>query len=214
MNKQFIAVLVLVVAALFGVFALASKSTDKSGSPSVTVEPSNHTVGTGNKNVTLVEYGDFECPACKQYFPLVQQVKKDYGDEITFQFRHFPLVQIHPNAFLAARAAEAAGMQGKFFEMHDLLYENQDSWKAAGSVTTVFEGYAEQLGLDLEKFKADVISEQVNATINADIKAGQAIGANSTPTFAINGQKIENPTTLEEFKKVIDDAIASPNQNQ
>lgn len=213
MNKQFIAVLVVVVAALFGIFALASKSSDNNG-PAVTGEPSNHVVGEGKKNVTLTEYGDFECPACKQYYPLVQQVKQDYGDDITFQFRHFPLVQIHPNAFLAARAAEAAGLQGKFFEMHDLLYENQDSWKSAPNVNAVFEGYAQQLGLDVAKFKTDAASEQANATINADIKAGQAIGANSTPTFVLNGQKIENPTTPEDFKKVIDEAIAAANQNQ
>jgi protein-disulfide isomerase len=211
MNKQFIAVLLVVVAALVGVFALTdNKQTGNGGdNTSTQAKVSEHTVGAGNKKVTLTEYGDFQCPACKQYFPLVKQVKSTYGDDIKFQFRHFPLTSIHPNAFIGSRAAEAAGKQGKFFEMHDLLYENQDSWSRATDPTTVLNTYAEQLKLNMDQFKKDMTSAEVAAVINADLKEGQTLGANSTPTFVINGRRIEeNPRSFEEFKKLIDDEIA------
>lgn len=213
MNKQFVAVVILVIAALGGLFMLASKSSDnQSSSGGSGSQTSNHTVGAANKGVTIVEYGDFQCPACKSYYPIIKSIKEQYGDDIKFQFRHFPLVQIHPNAFIASRAAEAAGKQGKFFEMHDLLYENQDSWSSATSPSTIFEGYAEQLGLNLDQFKSDVASEEIASIINADVKAGQSLGANSTPTFVINDKKVDPlPKSADEFKALIDEAIKNAN---
>ena len=113
MNKQFIAILAVVILGLFGVLMLTRKEDPKTASSSQSSQSqgSNHTVGAGKKKVTLVEFGDFQCPACKSYFPIVQEIKKTYGDDITFQFRHYPLVQIHPNATISARAAEAAGQR-------------------------------------------------------------------------------------------------------
>ena len=212
MSKQFIAVIAVVIIGLFGVFSLAKNSSDngsnQSDSPS-SGQLSEHKRGAGKKGVTLIEYGDFQCPACKSFYPIVSQVEKAYGDDITFQFRHFPLNQLHPHAFEASRAAEAAGKQGKFFEMYDLLYKNQDSWAQVSSASSIFENYARQLGLNLDQFKADVASEEVAATINADIKAGQEAGATGTPTFVLNGKKLDpNPQSLEEFKQAIDNVIA------
>lgn len=209
MNKQFAVVIIVIIAALVGIFSMTKNKDGQTGGQNSNgqTQPSEHKVGKGTKGVTLIEYGDFECPACKSYYPFVKQIKQEYGDEITFQFRHFPLTQIHPNAFVASRAAEAAGKQGKFFEMHDVLYENQDAWKVDPNPSGLFEGYAMQLGLDVEQFKNDVKSAETNAVINADLKAGQALGANSTPTFVINGKKVEeNPRSVEEFKKLIDAA--------
>lgn len=207
MNKQFAAVLVIVIGLLVGVFILTKDKSPDSGGNS-TGQISNHSVGAGTAGVTLTEYGDFQCPACKQYFPIVQEIKKAYGDKITFTFRHLPLIQIHPNAFIAARAAEAAGKQNKFFEMHDLLYLNQENWASLPGPAGAFEQYAQQLGLNVEQFKTDMASEEVNATINADLKEAQSIGATSTPTFVLNGKKIEqNPGSIAEFKKLIDEAI-------
>lgn len=210
MNKQFALVVTAVILGLVGIFALTGdkKTADNQNGQTSSTVASNHTVGAGNKKVTLTEYGDFECPACKQYFPLVQAVKEQYKDDITFQFRHFPLTQIHKNAMLGSRAAEAAGKQNKFFEMHDFLYQNQDDWAKSPSPNTILETIATQLGLNLDQFKSDMMSAETAAIINADIKAGQALGANSTPTFVLNGRKIENPKTLEDFKKVIDEEIA------
>ncbi len=211
MDKQFLLVLGVIIAALVGVFAFTKEKAATPGTDTAqnSSQVGSRTVGEGTGGVTLVEYGDFECPACKSYYPIIQEIKKSYGDQIKFQFRHFPLVQIHQNAMLGSRAAEAANNQGKFFEMHDLLYENQDTWSKTTSPNSVLETFAKQLNLDVEKFKADMSSEATLKTINADIKTGQALGANSTPTFVINGKKIDkNPQSLEDFKKLIDEALA------
>jgi protein-disulfide isomerase len=207
-SKQFIIVIVVVILGLFGVFSLTKKSSDEQSNPAASAQTSEHKIGAGKKGVTLIEYGDLQCSACKAYYPLIKEVEKAYGDDITFQFMHFPLNQIHQHAYVAARAAEAAGLQGKFFEMHDLMYENQESWAQAQDASTIFEGFARQLGLDIEKYKTDLASDQVAAVINADLKAGQAIGANSTPTFVLNGNKIQSPRDIDGFKQLIDAEIA------
>jgi len=214
MSKQFLAILAVIVVIFVGVFAFTRPKSDAPGNNGngSSSQTSNHTVGAGNKKVTLVEYGDFQCPACKSFYPVVKQVKETYGDDIKFQFMHFPLTQIHPNAMASGRAAEAAGKQGKFFEMHDLLYENQDQWSQSTNPTPIFESFASQLDLNMDQFKSDMMSAQVLAVINADQKSGQALGANSTPTFVINGKKLDkNPASLDEFKKLIDDEIAKQN---
>lgn len=202
---------VIIIALVVGFVGLFWFTKDKADAPtnggSGTAQASSHTYGNTDSEVVLIEYGDFECPACAQYFPLVSQIKEKYKDDITFQFRHFPLVQIHRNAMASHRAAEAAAMQGKFWEMHDLLYQQQDAWKNESNPARTFEGYAQSIGLDVEKFKTDVASAAANDAINADIKEGQNAGANSTPTFVLNGKKIDNPTTLEEFEKLIEDAL-------
>lgn len=210
MNKQFIAIILVVVVGLFGVlmFTRDDKKNEGSGAET-TAQATNHTLGQGTKNITLIEYGDFQCPACKAFYPIVKQIKADYGDEIKFQFRHYPLVQIHPNAFMSSRAAEAAGLQGKFFEMHDLLYENQEAWANTTDPTDTFVSFAGQIGLNADKFRSDLTSKAVADSINADTKAAQDAGANSTPTFVLNGKKIDqNPQNLEDFKKLIDEEIA------
>jgi protein-disulfide isomerase len=206
LSKEFIAVVIVVVVGLFGLFTVTKK--DNTGTTASNASPTSHTVGAGTEGVTLIEYGDLQCPACGAFYPIVKQVKEEFGDKITFQFRHFPLNQIHPHAYQAARAAEAAGNQGKFFEMHDILYENQDSWSGLSDVTSVFEGYAQQIGLNVDQYRADVLSAEVGAAIDADIREGQNIGANSTPTFVINGQEVEqNPQSFNEFKELINSKI-------
>lgn len=210
MNRFTITVIALIVA-LAGVFWFAKRDTadgpNQDGSSAV--EPTNHTQGEGEKGVTLVEYGDFECPACGQYYAIVKEIKNKFGDDITFQFRHFPLTQIHRNAMAAHRAAEAAGRQGKFFEMHDQLYEQQQVWASSPNPTSIFEDYARELGLNVDQFKQDAASQEVNRIINADIREAQKIGATSTPTFVINGRKLEqNPRDYESFVKLIEEEIA------
>jgi protein-disulfide isomerase len=215
MDKQFIAVILVVLAGLFGIFALTNNKDGGSngGGGANASQATNYVAGKTDSKVNLTEYGDFQCPACKQYYPIFKELKQTYGDRVAFQFRHFPLVQIHPNAFIASRAAEAAGRQGKFYEMHDQLYESQDQWSrlTTEQATATFESYAQQLALNIDQYKTDFNSASVASAINADMKAGQGIQANSTPTFALNGKKIENPRSLDEFKKVLDDALA---QNQ
>jgi protein-disulfide isomerase len=206
MDKRFWGFLAVVVIVLGGIFFITSDN--KANAPSGDVKVSNHVVGQGTTGVKLVEYGDFQCPACGQYYPVVKQIKEKYGDQITFQFRNFPLFQIHQNAIASSRAAEAAAIQDKFWEMHDLLYENQDSWSASSNPQQVFESFAKQLGLDTAKFKEDYKSSRVNDQVQADIKEGNRLKVDSTPTFFLDGKKISSPQpTVDAFSKVIDSAI-------
>jgi protein-disulfide isomerase len=226
MDKRFLIILLVIALALGGVFFLTSGR--KAGAPSNTeTKLSNHVIGKNTDGVKLVEYGDFQCPACGQYYQPVKQVKEKYGDKISFQFRNFPLFQIHPNAIAASRAAEAADMQGKFWEMHDKLFtENYTqqvarsqggsygTWVDSSSPETQFEAYAKELGLNVEKYKTDFKSTTVNNIVQSDLREGNKLGVQSTPTFFINGKKISNPdATVEAFSKVIDAEIAKQAKN-
>lgn len=212
MDKRFALILAACVVALGGVFWFTrDKSTPKSTGNSSAVL-SNHTFGTNTKKVTLVEYGDFQCPACGAYFPLVKQVTEKYKNDITFQFRNFPLSQ-HQNARAAARAAEAADKQGKYWEMFDLLYEQQKNWQDSKSITTILESFATQLKLNLDQFKTDYASGNINDVINADMSEGQRLGITSTPTFFLQGKKLDPaPQNLDDFNKIIDQAIKDANK--
>ncbi len=214
MNKQFLTIIAVIILGLFGILAYSKHKNPRTDQANQSnAQPSENKVGAGNKGVTLTEYGDFQCPACGQYFPVVEQIRKTYGDDITFQFRNFPLVQLHPNAFIASRAAEAAGRQNKFFDMYELLYQNQQAWSASQNPTPILESYAEQLGLNMGQFKSDMMSSSIADTINADVKEAHSKNVESTPTFFINGEKIKNPAGLDEFKQVIDEAIAKQNKS-
>lgn len=215
MDKRFLLILAALVIVFGGIFwfTKSKSSAPGGGSNSSQESGSNHVLGNNTTGVELVEFGDYQCPACYQYYPLVKQVQEKYNDQISFQFRNFPLVQIHPNAMISARAAEAAGLQGKFWEMHDLLYTNQNDWAQVGSPSSIFVQYAQQLGLDTAKFEEDMNSAAVLAIINGDVSAAQSLGATGTPTFVLNGKKIESPATLEAFSEVIDKAIAENAQN-
>ncbi len=214
MSKRFMLVLAVIVLAFIGLSITSKKkAAAPTNSSSTSNQPTNHVTGLGKKNVTLIEYGDYQCPACGAYYPVVKKLVDKYQSDIFFQFRNFPLSSIHPNAFAGARAAEAAGKQNKYWEMHDKLYEEQKTWSAANNSKSYFEQYAQDLGLDVAKFTTDFSSDDVNNSINSDITAGNAIGANSTPTFVLEGKKIEeNPRDEASFYKLIDDAIAAKNK--
>ena len=206
MNKRFLIILTVLIVGFAGFFWFsknkASDSNSSSGNSQGT--PSQHVKGQGTK-VTLIEYGDYECSACAQWEPTVEQIRTKHEKDLKFQFRNFPLPQ-HQNAMAAHRAAEAASNQGKFWQMHDLLYSRQDGWSQSNNPGKIFEDYATELGLNVDKFKTDVASSVVNDTINADRKTGENIGVKSTPTFVINDKVVE-PKNAEEFYKIIEDAI-------
>lgn len=151
-----------------------------------------HVFGKQDSKVVLVEYGDFQCPGCGGVYPTVKTIKEKYQDQITFVFRNFPLTQIHPNALVAAAAAESAGLQGKYWEMHDMLFEKQDSWKNASVKNRIdtFTQYAKELGLDVSKFSTDIASENVTKKVNYDKAIGEKINVSSTPTFILNGKEL------------------------
>ena len=213
MSKNFIITLAVVILGLFGIYFLTSKNdTNKSSPASSTARLSNNVLGENKKNVVLVEYGDYQCPACAAYYPIIKQLFETYKSDIQFQFRNFPLQQIHQNARAAARAAEAAGKQNKFWEMHDLLYEQQSSWEQSSSANLIFEQYAKQLGLNVDTFKTDFASNEINEIINADFNEVTRLGVESTPTFFLQGKKLDNPPRdLEGWKKLIDEQIKASN---
>lgn len=217
MSRRFVIILVVLVTAFFGflLFNKKDKSTTDSGGSTSTAELSNHIYSQGSSGVTLIEYGDFQCPACYQYFPIVAQVKDKYKDKVTFQFRHYPLVEIHQNALIGAKAAEAAGLQGKFWEMHDALYTNQQEWSGSTNPQPFFEKYAKTIELDLERFKSDMKSDSVNATVQADRGEAKKQGYSGTPAFVLNGEYLkEPPRDVEGFSKLLDEAIAKQSNQQ
>jgi protein-disulfide isomerase len=207
MDKRFWGIIGVIIL-IFGAIVIIN---NKSNSGS-TASPSHHVEGSNKKNVVLLEYGDYQCPACESYYPVVKQVAEKYKDDIQFQFRNLPLTQIHQNAFVGARAAEAAALQNKFWEMHDLLYDNQSMWSESSDPTSYFYKYATELGLNVDQFKKDYASSKVNDTINADIAAFKKTGATeATPTFFLDGKKIETTASVDSFAKQIDAEIANKN---
>lgn len=162
---------------------------------------------TGAK-ATLTEYADFQCPACKAYYPIVKQVQENYGNKLNVVYRFFPLKTIHQNAVNSAKAAYAAGKQGKFWDMHDKLFVTQDSWATVSDPESTFIVYAKSLNLNTDQFKKDYQSAAADAFVNTSYDNATAIGLNSTPTFFLNGKQIDNPQGYAAFKTVIDKALA------
>ncbi|MDP3958054.1 MAG: thioredoxin domain-containing protein [bacterium] len=179
----------------------------KGGAPIASIEAADWTDGALDPKVELIEYSDFQCPACAAYEPLVAEIRGDFNDTLRFAYRHFPLTQIHQNAVLAAKAAEAAGKQGKFWEMHDLLFEKQEEWATSATMRTLATAYAKELGLDTARFEADLDSKETEDKIERDYAGGLRLKVNATPTFFVNGTKIKNPGNYDEFKREIERAM-------
>lgn len=151
-------------------------------------------------------YSDFQCPACATYYPLVKRVVDGNIDKIRFVYRHFPLPQ-HQNAMPAAQASEAAGNQGKFWEMYDMIFSTHDEWENATNTKEVLSNYANSLGIDIKRYAIDVDSKEVKDKISLQLKDGENAGINATPTFFINGKKINNPESYEEFTRLINESL-------
>lgn len=188
---------------LFSFLVFIGKS---SKSTPIVLSSLGQTKGPENAKVTVVEFADFQCPACKTYYPVVKETLGGLGDRVRFVYKHFPLASIHANAIPAAKAAEAAGAQGKFFEMHDLLYDKQLEWSELpqDAAKEKFISYAEALSVDLEKFKKDYDRDDLEEKIKKNQEEGINNGVNATPTFFVNGKKIQNPNDSAEFKKIIE----------
>jgi protein-disulfide isomerase len=169
-----------------------------------------HVLGPANAPVRLEEFGDFECPPCGMFHPILEQMHAEFGDKLSITFREFPLVPTHQHALAAASAAEAAGLQGKFWEMHDMLYEHQNDWKKEFDVRPIYEGYAKQIGLDVERYKRDMNGDLVAQRIFADGKRGHSLGVKGTPTVFLNGREVpfEN-LPAEKLRVVIQNELRS-----
>jgi len=150
-----------------------------------------------------VEYSDFQCPACAAYYPVVKQIVNEFKDRIRFEYRHFPLSSIHPNAEDAAKAAEAAGEQGKFWEMHDMLFEHQNEWANVRNPDDQFTEYARIIGIDTDKFFTAYKSDNIRSVVAAYEREARMKGLSSTPTFYIDNTRIENPSGYDAFRQLI-----------
>jgi len=200
---------ILFLAALgVGVFFLARVGGD--GEAFGAIEPVNSSDWMGwnpDAGVTLVEYSDFQCPACSSYFSIIKGLEDEFSRDVRIVYRNFPLSQVHSNADVAAGAAEAAGNQGKFWEMHDMLFANQSQWAGSNDAENIFAGYASQLGLDVERFREDINSDEVKNRVSEDYQEGVSAGIDSTPTFYVNGKRIQSPSGSEEFREILNKAI-------
>jgi protein-disulfide isomerase len=147
------------------------------------VNPEDHSLGSAQATVTLVEYADYQCPYCGEAEQIVEDIRQQLGERVRFVFRNFPLIDTHPYAL---QAAEAAGLQGKFWEMHDLLFEHQRRLDAAH-----LAHYAGQLGLDMDRFERDMAEHTTYLRIQADLESGESSGVDQTPSFFIDGERFE-----------------------
>jgi protein-disulfide isomerase len=202
----FIIILVLVI---WGLIVAMNKQpvTSGSGGTPPPVTTTDHVRGSATAPVTLIEYSDYQCPACEAYYPMVEQLWNESSSSLRMVYRNFPLPQ-HPNAVPAAVAAEAAANQGKFWEMYGLIFQNHLEWQDLSDPEPVFVGYAGRIGLSMDKFKADVANKTGMTKIQADQDGGNQIGIDATPTFFVNGTAIANPQSYEQFKALIDAAAA------
>lgn len=163
-----------------------------------------YALGSIESPVLIEEFGDFECPPCGLLHPILKTMKAEFGSRLVIVFREFPMTSLHPHAMAAARAAEAAGLQGKFWEMHDMLYENQSAWHNAADVGPLFEQYAMTIGLDLERFKQDTAGQVVDQRIRLDRERGNWIGVEGTPTVFLNGREVPfESLTLDRLRGLI-----------
>lgn len=154
------------------------------------VNSNDHIQGDDTASVTIVEFGDYQCPYCGNAYPILKEIDETFGHQIKFVFRHFPLANAHQYAVPAALAAEAAGLQGKFWEMHDALFDNQ--YRLDGDL---FDELAETIGLDLEKFQQDSASDVLREKVEHDFDSGVRSGVNGTPSFYVNGAKFDGAAT-------------------
>lgn len=219
MTKQYmlitggIALFIVFVAGLFWLAAQEknspSDSPDANVSNDVAVTDKDHVKGSGDAPITLVEYSDFQCPACATYYGMIKQLAADFPNDLRIVYRHYPLERIHKNAFAAARAAEAAGVQGRFWDMHDLLFEKQDEFTQSTNTEELFRAYAASLDLNTEQFMKDFSDSATEKKIRQDMTMGNAIDLQGTPTFTLNGEKIDNPLSIEEFARLINEQLGT-----
>lgn len=189
----------------FTILVIVSKQNSQKA-VTVALSSSGWVRGDEKAPVTIAEFSDLQCPACKAYKPMIDQALSEFSGKVKLLYKHFPLPS-HKNGIPAAKAAEAAGSQGKFWEMHDLLFEKQDEWAIlnAADINEKLVSYAKELKLDEEKFKKDLEDKKLEEKITSQKDEGAGLGVNATPTFYINSQKVENlPPSYPELKKLIE----------
>lgn len=173
-------------------------------------EPAPHVKGNAESGITLVEYSDFQCPACKNAAPQINALVDQFGDQFQLEYRHLPLRSIHPNAQIAAQAAEAAGMQGKFWEMHDLLFEKQSEWAHSFNTERYFRNYAKEIGINADRLVHDMESDKVRDIVDAQFTEAQDLKLPGTPSFVFNGEIVDmNQFISENINPIVTEASSN-----
>ena len=211
--RPFLIIAAVLMVAIFGGVRLLRSGrgnqpfTGGPGSPAPSAAPQDNL--SGETVVTLEEFGDYQCPPCGELHPTLKKLKQELGPNLNFIFRNLPLSSIHKNALVAAQAAEAARVQGRFWEMHDLLYENQDLWKDDINPRSTFLTFARDIGLDTQRFRRDLEDKQVQLRIESDVEAAATRGIIGTPTILIEGRQLRpEATTPEGVRKGIEVMMA------
>lgn len=214
MKTKEVAIWITIIVVLIGGMWLLINAVNNSPSPSTLpaikipdVSDKDFIKGDPNAKVTLIEYADYQCPACKTYFSLLTQFASDFDKDVRIVYRFFPLINTHQNSMISSQVAYAAWLQGKFWEMSKILYENQDNWGNSSKASEIFTGYASKLGLDLTKFESDTNKDSTKNFITNAFDQAVALGITSTPSFFLNGSYIQAPTNYEAFKKLIQNEI-------
>lgn len=218
MNKNTVLITIGSVVAIFAFLTVAYYATStpkvqKDYSSVTKVQPSDHTKWAKNSKIVLVEYSDLQCPACASFHDILKkqiETDKTITQNITFVYRNFPL-PMHQYAVQAAYTAEAAGKQGKYFEMSDKIFSSQSEWSTKDP-TAYFEDLAKSLKLNVEQFKKDRDSQEIKDKVQADIKSGNAADVNATPTFYLDGKKVDTVNSVEEFRKLLQDTAKSTSE--
>jgi protein-disulfide isomerase len=213
-----IIIVVLAGAVAAGWAVLRSSREQKNAAVTPTPDPAHevkgaepaHMRGNPNASVLLEEFGDFQCPSCGTYHPELKKIEAEFGGKLKVIFRELPLLPMHEHALMAAQAAEAAGVQGKFWEMHDLLYDNQTKWVEQKDLVPVFVDYAKQIGINPDQFMKDLNGETVAQRIFQDGKRAHSFGLKGTPSFFVNGKEAKDEQWKPEgLRQMIRDAIAA-----
>lgn len=213
MKKETLIITAISIALIFGFLFLVYSFSSK---PATTVFPEvnkirslDQTKWSKGKKRILVEYSDFQCPACRNFHTFFKQMESSVGPDseilkkVTFVYRHFPLLTIHQNALLAAYTSEAAGKQDKFWQMHDALFESQDSWAKSQNPRDFFINLAVDLKLDTERFKSDLDSKEIKEKVQSNMLSGEQARVNATPTFFLDGRRLDQIRTFDEFKQIL-----------
>ena len=198
----------IIVLLFVGAFYIASTAGDANNEG---IEEMTHFKGNADAEIVLVEYSDFQCPACRAMYPIVSELMEQYGESLRFEYRHFPIERAHPYAIQAAMAAEAAGQQGKFYEFHDALFENQAQWSQSPTPNVLFAQYAEQLELDMDTYRRHANASVLRDKVRAQQQEGLEAGVTGTPTMFLNGERMQYSTYdqfLEQVAIAIDPSAA------
>lgn len=201
-------ILAIILGSVWGLSTLVNPSAPKTTTEIPTLAKDDVVLGNPKSKVVVIEYADFQCPACAALYPQVKQLLLEYNDKIAYVYRFFPLTSIHKNAMISSQFAYAAEKQGKFHEAMDILFQNQQDWAQNDSAEEIFKTYAEKIGLDMEQYQKDLHAKETKSFIEHSQSNAINVGIQATPTLFINGQQIQTPATYNDFKKIIDQVLA------